>query len=60
MPFDNCQMMDDAESFEFDVIDDYQCETLESILAFKKKANRPKDQKYIENIERYLNSPDMI
>ncbi len=59
-PFDNCQMMDDAENFEFDIVDGYQCETLESILAFKKKANRPKDQKDIENIERHINSPDMI
>ena len=55
-PFANCQMMDDFDSFEFDVIDGYQCESLEGILAFKRKANRPKDQKDIENIERYLKS----
>ena len=53
-PFENCQMMDDFENFEFDVIDGYQCESLEGILAFKKKARRPKDLKDIENIERYL------
>lgn len=55
-PFENCQMIDDFDSFEFDVIDGYQCESLEGILAFKRKANRPKDQKDIENIERYLKS----
>lgn len=54
VPFENCQMMDDFENFEFDIIDGYQCESLESILAFKKKALRPKDLKDIENIERYL------
>lgn len=53
-PFENCQMMDDFENFEFDVIDGYQCESLEGILAFKKKAHRPKDLKDIENIENYL------
>ena len=50
-PFENCQMMDDFEDFEFDVVDGYQCETLESILEFKKKANRPKDQADIRKIE---------
>ena len=55
-PFENCQMIDDFDGFEFDVIDGYQCESLEGILAFKRKANRPKDQKDIENIERYLKS----
>lgn len=55
-PFENCQMMDDFDSFEFDVIDGYQCESLEGVLAFKRKANRPKDQKDIENIEHYLKS----
>ena len=40
-PFKNCQMMDDFDRFEFDVIDGYQCETLESILAFKKSKMRP-------------------
>lgn len=50
-PFENCQMMDDFENFEFDVVDGYQCETLESVLKFKKKANRPKDQADIRKIE---------
>lgn len=50
-PFEDCQMMDDFEDFEFDVIGGYQCEKLESILEFKKKANRPKDQVDIQKIE---------
>lgn len=54
IPFENCQMMDNFDEYEFDLIDGYQCESLESILAFKKRANRPKDQKDIEIIEKYL------
>lgn len=54
VPFDNCQMMDDFDNFDFDIIDGYQCESLEGILAFKKKANRPKDQQDIKNIENHL------
>lgn len=53
-PFENCQMMDDFDRFEYDVIDGYQCETLQSILAFKKAKARPKDLKDIEVIEHYL------
>ena len=37
-------MMDGFGNFDFDIIDGYQCESLEGILAFKKKANRPKGQ----------------
>jgi hypothetical protein len=54
VPFPNCQMMDNFENIEFDVVDGHQCESLESILAFKKSANRPKDQKDIEKIEAIL------
>ncbi|MBR3232996.1 hypothetical protein IKF74_01790 [Candidatus Saccharibacteria bacterium] len=54
VPFENCQMLDDFDNFKFDIIDGYQCESLENILAFKKKANRPKDQQDIKNIEAYL------
>ena len=53
-PFENCQMLDDMDEFEFDLVDGYQCETLESVLAFKKRAHRPKDSKDIEVVERYL------
>ena len=54
VPFENCQMMDDFDKFEFNIVEGYQCETLESILAFKKRVNRPKDLKDIKAIERYL------
>ena len=54
VPFDNCQMMDDFEKFDFDIVEGYQCETLESILAFKKRKHRPKDLKDIKTIEQYL------
>ena len=53
-PFENCQMMDDFDRIEYDVVDGYQCESLESILAFKKAKARPKDLKDIEVIEQYL------
>ncbi|MBP5656861.1 class IV adenylate cyclase [Candidatus Saccharibacteria bacterium] len=53
-PFENCQMMDDFDKFEYDIVDGYKCETLESILAFKRRANRPKDQQDIKNIEKAL------
>ena len=49
-------MTGDFDNFEFDAIDGCQCESLKNILAFKRKANRPKEQKDIENIERYLKS----
>ena len=54
VPFDNCQMMDSFEKFDFDIVEGYQCETLESILAFKKRKRRSKDLKDIKVIEQYL------
>ncbi|MBO7664597.1 hypothetical protein J6S46_01935 [Candidatus Saccharibacteria bacterium] len=56
VPFENCQMKVNLDEIEFDVVDGYQCESLKSILAFKKKKNRPKDQKDIAKIEEYLNN----
>lgn len=50
----NVQSKDDFDKFEFDVVDGYQCESLESILAFKKRMMRPKDLKDIEKIEEAL------
>lgn len=50
VPFEKCQMKDDFEKFKFDLIDGFQCESLESILEFKKRVNRPKDQEDIKNI----------
>ena len=57
-PFDNCQMMDDYDNFEYDIIDGYKCETLKSILDFKLRVNRPKDQADIANIKAALNEQD--
>ena len=53
-PFANVQMMDDMEQFRFDVIEGYQCESLEDILQHKLQWNRPKDQKDIEVIQVYM------
>ena len=53
-PHKNVQTMDDFDRFEFDVVDGYQCETLESILEFKRRKMRPKDLKDIEKIEAVL------
>ena len=53
-PFENVQMKDDFERFSFDLVDGYQCETLESVLAFKKRLRRPKDLRDIEAIEARL------
>lgn len=54
VPFENVQMKDDMEWFHFDLIEGYQCETLEDILQQKRSWNRPKDQKDIEVIEEVL------
>ena len=51
---DNCQMIIAFNQIEFDTVDGYRCESLKSILAFKKKNLRPKDIKDVENIEKYL------
>ena len=53
-PFDNCQMLDDYDRIQFDVVDGYQCETLDSILRFKRKMKRAKDLIDIKKIEEYL------
>lgn len=54
VPFENTQMMDDYDNFSYDIIDGYKCESLEDILAFKRKMMRPKDMKDIETIENLL------
>lgn len=53
-PFKNCQMLDDFNRIEYDIVDGYQCESLQSILAFKKRMNRPKDKIDIAKIEAVL------
>ena len=57
-PFENVQMNDDMERFPYDVIDGYQCETLEDILKHKREWNRPKDKNDIEIIESYIKQDD--
>jgi hypothetical protein len=42
------------DEFEFEMIDGYPCETLESILRFKKLNGRPKDLIDIEKINEYM------
>ena len=54
LPRENVQATDDFGETEFDIVDGYQCESLESILAFKKQKMRPKDLKDIEKIEEAL------
>ena len=54
VPFENVQMRDDMEKFSFDVIDGYQCESLDDILCQKREWNRPKDQADIRAIEALL------
>ena len=56
-PRENMQVTDNFdEGTKFDVVDGYQCESLESILAFKKRMMRPKDLKDIEKIEEVLSN----
>jgi hypothetical protein len=39
---------------DYDIVDGYKCQTLEDILALKRKWRRPKDLKDIAIIEQYL------
>jgi len=50
MPFENVQMMDDMDQFEYDLIDGFQCESLKDIMRMKRIWNRPKDQKDMQVI----------
>ena len=54
VPFEDVQMTGGLEGRSYDLIDGYKCETLESILAFKKKLMRPKDLKDIKVLERLV------
>jgi hypothetical protein len=49
------EMKPDMEGRAFDVIEGFQCQTLEDILALKRRLMRPKDIKDIEAIENFLN-----
>ena len=55
MPFEGAEISDEwFDEVEFDEVDGYQCESLESILAYKRKMMRQKDLADIEKIEKYL------
>lgn len=53
-PFPDVQMKADLAGRAFDVVDGYKCQTLEDILALKRKWRRPKDLRDIEEIEKRL------
>lgn len=53
-PYENVQALDDYDEKDYEIVDGFQCETLQSILEFKKRLNRPKDLKDIERIETIL------
>ena len=53
-PFPDVQMKADMEGRAFDVIEGWQCQTLEDILEKKRKWRRPKDLKDIAVIEEWL------
>ena len=55
VPFEDVQMKADMESRSFDIVDGFHCQTLEDILALKRRLMRPKDIKDIERIETFLN-----
>ena len=54
VPFEDVQMKPDMERRTFDMVEGFQCQTLEDILALKRRLMRPKDIKDIEAIENFL------
>ncbi len=57
-PFPDVQMTDNLGSRPYELVDGFQCETLESVLALKRELMRPKDLRDIETIEAYLKERD--
>ena len=55
---ENVQCSDDFEKHDKVLVDGVWCQSLESVLEFKKSMNRPKDQADIEAIEERLNSKE--
>ena len=53
-PYKNVQMMDNFADIDFDIVDGFQCESIDSILEFKRKMSRPKDIIDIIKIEDFL------
>ena len=54
VPFEDVQMKGGMEERNYDVIDGFCCQTLEDILALKKRLMRPKDLPDIERIEAWM------
>jgi len=54
VPFDDVEMRANMADIPFDVVEGFNCETLESVLALKRALRRPKDIRDIAVIEEYL------
>ena len=53
-PCEYAEIKAGLKSRSYDIVDGYKCQTLEDILALKRRLMRPKDIKDIEVIEAYL------
>ena len=53
-PCEDVEIKAGLEERSFEVVDGYQCQTLEDVLALKRRLMRPKDIPDIEAIEAYL------
>ena len=51
---ENCEAGIDFANYPFDIVEGYQCQTLESILEYKHQWQRPKDIEDIRVIEKHL------
>lgn len=58
---DNLEIVvDKKEDFKMEIGEKYNLEDLQMILDFKIKRNKPKDQKDIKNIKKYLEKSNII
>ncbi len=53
-PCEDVELKAGMEGRSFDLVDGYQCQTLEDVLALKRSLQRPKDFADIDVIEKYL------
>lgn len=53
-PYEDMEVTVNLGQRPYDLVDGFQCETLESVLEFKKNLMRPKDIRDIDVIESYL------
>ena len=54
VPFEDVQLKGGMEERNYDVVDGFRCQTLEDILALKRRLMRPKDIRDIERIETWI------